>query len=305
MDDLKSYGKNDIELDGLLKIVKTFSDDIGIAFGLDKCAKTTFIRGKLKYTRSIVLDTDTKIKELDQEETYKYLGIEESDGIQHGKMKEKIRKECYRRVRGVLQSDLKVKNKLEAINTLAIPEVTYSFNIVNWNPEEIKIIDKKIRKLMTLNRMHHSKADVSGMYIPNKEGRRGMANLEMPYKTTTIGLNSYLQSSGDRMLQAILQHQKKNKLHSVVKESRKFKSQLNVTQEEIDINTKPTKAAKDMKRIAKNASLEDMKKGWREKPLHGKYPLRIDKADVDRATTHQWLSSSSLQREDEGFILVA
>ena len=104
-------------------------------FGLEKCAKATFIRGKLKYTRTEiywnVLDTGTKIKEFDQEETYEYLGIEEGKGIQHGKMTEKIRKECYRRVEGVLQSVLNVKNKLEAINTLANPVVTYSFNVVN------------------------------------------------------------------------------------------------------------------------------------------------------------------------------
>ena len=81
----------------------------------------------------------------------------------------------------------------------------------------------------------------------------------------------------------------------MVKESRKVKFQLNMAQEEIDINTKPTKAAKDIKKKAKNASLEDMKKGCREKPLHGKYPLRTDYADVDRATTHQWLSISSLK----------
>ena len=68
---------------------------------------------------------------------------------------------------------------------------------------------------------------------------------------------------------------------------------------------KPTKAAKDIKKKAKNASLEDMKKGWREKPLHGKYPLRTDHANVDKATTHQWLSSSSLKGETEGFILAA
>ena len=41
----------------------------------------------------------------------------------------------------------------------------------------------------------------------------------------------------------------------------------------------------------------------REKPLHGKYPLRTYNADVDRATTHQWLISSSLKGETEGFIL--
>ena len=113
---------------------------------------------------------------------------------------------------------------------------------------------------MTLNRMHHPKAEVSRMYIPRKERGRRMTNLEMAYKTTTIGLNSYLQSSGDRMLQAVLQHEKKKKLHSVVKESWKFRFQLNMTQEEIDIKTKPTKVAKDIKKKAKNASLEDIKK---------------------------------------------
>ena len=97
------------------------------------------------------------------------------------------------------------------------------------------------------------------------------------------------------MLQAALRHEKKKKLHSVVKERRKFQFQCNMTQEEIDINTKPTKAAKKKKKKTKNASLEDTRKGWREKPLHGMHPLRTENADVNRATTHQWLSSSSLK----------
>ena len=118
-----------------------------MTFRLDKCAKATFIRGKLKSTSSIVLDIDTKIKELNQEETCKYLGIEEGDGIQHRKMKEKIRKKCYRRVRAVLQSVLNAKNKLEAIKTLAIPIASYSFNLVIWNLQEIKRIDRRNSKI--------------------------------------------------------------------------------------------------------------------------------------------------------------
>ena len=62
-------------------------------------------------------------------------------------MKEKIRKQCYRRVRTVLQSELNAKNTLEAINTLAVPVVSYSFNVVNWNLEEIKRIDRKNSKI--------------------------------------------------------------------------------------------------------------------------------------------------------------
>ena len=116
------------------------------------------------------------------------------------------------------------------------------------------------------------------MYIPRKEGGREMTDLEMAYKITTIGLNSCLQYSGDRMFNALLQHEKNKKLDSVVKESRRFKFPLNRVQEENVINTKPTIAAKNIKKEAKNASLEDMKNRWREKPLDGKYPLSTDNA---------------------------
>lgn len=38
---------NDHELTGLLNSVKWFSDDIGMDFGLDKCAKVTFKKGRI------------------------------------------------------------------------------------------------------------------------------------------------------------------------------------------------------------------------------------------------------------------
>ena len=69
MDDLKLYGKKNKELDGLLCTVKKFSDDIGMEFGLYKCAKTTFIRGRLTSTSEIKLNEDTSIRELHQGET--------------------------------------------------------------------------------------------------------------------------------------------------------------------------------------------------------------------------------------------
>ena len=101
MDDLKPYAKNDKELEGLISTVKQFSDDIGMEFGLDKCAKATLIKGKLTRTTPVELDIDTTICELDQDKTYKYLGINEGNGIQHSKMKENIRKECYSRARAI------------------------------------------------------------------------------------------------------------------------------------------------------------------------------------------------------------
>ena len=109
--------------------------------------------------------------------------------MQHVKMNEKIRKECYRQVRVILHTELKLKSKLEANNILAMPVFTYSFNIINWNLEEIRRMDRKIQKLMTLNMMHHPNVDVSRMYAPRKERGRGMINLEICFTTTTIWLN--------------------------------------------------------------------------------------------------------------------
>ena len=106
MDDLKLCAKNDQDLEGLLSTVKEFSNDTGMEFGLDKCAKAPFVRGKLQKTSSINLDIDAAIRDLDPEETYKYLGVNEGDGINHASVKEKISKEYYRRIKLVLKTEL-------------------------------------------------------------------------------------------------------------------------------------------------------------------------------------------------------
>ena len=71
--------------------------------------------------------------------------MDKEDGIQDSKMKEKIRKECLRQIRSIMKTELNAKNIIIAINTLALPMVTYSFNIINWNLNEFKRLDAKIR----------------------------------------------------------------------------------------------------------------------------------------------------------------
>ena len=86
-------------------------------------------------------------------------------------MTEKVRKEYYRRVRLVLKSELNAANGFEAINTLVVPVVTYSFNIRNWKISEIKRLDTKTRKLLTIHRMKHPKADVNRTYLTQENWR--------------------------------------------------------------------------------------------------------------------------------------
>ena len=72
--------------------MKNISDDIKMEFALDKCAKASFKRGKKVSAEGIPLNDNQVIQDLEQAETYKYLGMEEGEGVQHYKMKVKIRK---------------------------------------------------------------------------------------------------------------------------------------------------------------------------------------------------------------------
>ena len=48
MDDLKTYAKNRNELESMMNTVRIFSGDIGMQFGLDKCAILLMKRGKIE-----------------------------------------------------------------------------------------------------------------------------------------------------------------------------------------------------------------------------------------------------------------
>jgi len=74
-----------------------------------------FKRGKLVHSQILVIDIDREIQELEQGKMYKYLGIEESEGIQHQQMKEKLKQEYSRRLRMILKSELNARNEITVL----------------------------------------------------------------------------------------------------------------------------------------------------------------------------------------------
>ena len=84
---------------------------------------------------------DNDIKEMDPRKAYNYLGIEEIFYIQHKNEKEKLKKEYLRRLRLILGTELSAKNKIQAIGSLAVAVLRYSFGIINWHQEELQKLD--------------------------------------------------------------------------------------------------------------------------------------------------------------------
>ena len=126
MDDLKLHSKNEKGLDSLVQTVQIFSDDIGMEYGIDKCATSVLKRGKITKFDGISLPDGRVMKRLIEEAGYKYLGIIQADQIRYTEMKEKVKTEYLRRVRKVLETKLNGGNIIRGINIWAVSFLRYS-----------------------------------------------------------------------------------------------------------------------------------------------------------------------------------
>ena len=77
--------------------------------------------------------------------------MDKGEGVQHHKMKVKIRKEYNRRIKLVLKSELNTRNKIAAINTPAVPIILYGYGVIDWKLDEIQDLDKMTGKQLCMN----------------------------------------------------------------------------------------------------------------------------------------------------------
>ena len=97
VDDLKLYSSNKNKLKLQIDTITKFSNDIGMQFGEEKCAYVCVEQGKRKILGKNIEINNVKIRELEEAETYKYLGIEETVQFNTALNKEKITKEYIKR----------------------------------------------------------------------------------------------------------------------------------------------------------------------------------------------------------------
>ena len=133
-------------------------------FGLDKCSKCTIGKGKKVEIQNLDLEDGTKIEDLEAETTYKYLGIEENSNIEHKLMRKKIQAKYIQRVKAICRTELTTRNKITAINQLAVPVVTYGFGIIDWPQRDINNLDVKTRKQLTLHKLMYRNQCMDRLY---------------------------------------------------------------------------------------------------------------------------------------------
>ena len=116
----------------------------------------------------------------------------------------------------------------------------------------------------------HHESDADRLYIPRKEGGRGLTSIEDCVELAIRGLEVYVHGSEERLIQAA----RGDKIDGL-------------------------EAASVLKKSKKEKRLED----WKEKVLHGQYLRQTKEKRSDQCWT--WLQNGDLKREKESLLVAA
>ena len=278
MDDIKLYANGKENMNRLLNLLHTFTSDINMNFGIDKCAILHVNKGKIEE------ENDHLLPNLNHETGYRYLGLLESNEFHQKTIKEKTKNELYRRVRKILQSQINALNCSRAIKNFAVPVIRYSFGILHWTQTELSQIDRNIRKILYQHKFHHPMSDNNNIYLSRENGGRGIPCIEDTYAQELSNLATYVENFKDDLLKEVWYYESFNPTQKSILRY-KQNSSKHTTKSKCDNNHK----------LLRN-----------NKIIHGKFfqsQQNIPSVDLNKSCA--WLKKSYLRFETESLICAA
>jgi hypothetical protein len=273
MDDIKLYVSKKNHILSLLTITENFSNDIGMSFGIDKCKTQSICRGHYENLEYITKEGEI-IKNLNKGEFYKYLGINQSNHIQHSIIKENLEKQFYLRIKSILKSKLNGNNLIKTVNTYAVPLLNYeySFGVIKWSKTNLQNINIQTRVLFTKFCKHHPKSAIDRFNLPRENGGRGFSNLEILQHNQIASLKNYF-----------LNRARDNTFFNALVSADKGYTPLNLSDNIISDIVEP--------------NIPDTIANIKQKSLHGRYFKELEQPEINIQASRAWLKKSNIHPE--------
>jgi hypothetical protein len=125
------------------------------------------------------------------------------------------------------------------------------------------------------------------LYVPIKQGGRGLMQLEGAHAVEITKLVEYLDKKEDPLIQVVRTHQH-NTDSAVLQTARRLKTEV----------LRETRNMKD-------SIAEKTKEIWHGKRMHGQLSLKLDEQLVDIEQSYFWLKSCDIKGETERIIIAA
>ena len=146
IDDLKVYQESHQQLVAVNEMLVQASHDTGACYGISKCAEIVFEHGRMVKGEGLnVLKERMRALDPDDNDTYKFLGVEQAEGIKVKEVLVRVKAEMQNGLRTLLNAELYDKNLIRAINNKVMPVAAYVMNVCNFSKGELEELDQMIK----------------------------------------------------------------------------------------------------------------------------------------------------------------
>ena len=229
VDDLKQYQENHETLQDVNEVIVQASNDTGACYGVTKCAEIVFEHGKLVRGEGLqVLEERMESMDPDENEIYKFLGIEQDDGIETKRVYERVKHEVTKRVRMLINTELDDINLVRAINAKVIPVAAYPMNVCKFSNRELKELDQVIKREMRSSNILGKQGSDERLYLKREDGGRGIKSMRDVYQETRLRVACYMACSTNSWIQATWRREMMKEKNAIVTEAVKIMEDVGV-----------------------------------------------------------------------------
>ena len=229
VDDLKQYQEGHETLEDVNEIIVQTSHDTGACCGVTKCAEIIFERGKMVRGEGLqVLEERMDFMDPDKNEIYKFLGIEQADGIKTKRAYERVKHEVTKRVRMLINTELNDINLVRAINAKVIPVAAYPMNVCKFSNGELKELDQVIKREMRSGNILGKQGSDGRFYLKRKDGGRGIKSMRDVYQETRLRVACCMACSTNSWIRAAWRRKMMKEENAIVTEAVKIMEDVGV-----------------------------------------------------------------------------
>ena len=208
--------------------MESMFNDIGLEWGLDKCATSTVSKGKIVPAENLILNENASINVLQEKDPYKLENFAQLDD----EVFDQVSKEYLKRLNVIWSSNISIPRKIKGTNTFVLPVIQYHMWTAEWRLNDLRQLDRETREVIQEYGGMHSSGSTKLLYLPTYQRGQGLTEIETIYKITKIKVSNYLMRSEDPRLQLVRRFEEMKSakgLRSVLKDATNYAKGLGIT----------------------------------------------------------------------------
>ena len=169
------------------------------------------------------------------------------------------------------KSKLNGRNKIMAVNTWVFSVMKYGAGILKWNTDELKSLDRRTRKFMTIHGALHPKSDIDRVYLRREIGERGLVSCGGCIRMEKSNLGWYVRNSIEPLIEGM-------KAAEIIE----YNDTVN-------------------KKEFKNRWIKGKKELWKNKRMYGQFVREMPETTYEKETWYWPIKPCCLLRKNKQF----